>query len=53
MTHFIDFLTVNHHLVFYLKRRFGDGPASASGARGSVLVKALCYKSEGLGFGTR
>jgi hypothetical protein len=30
-----------------------DGDTTGVGARGSVVVKALCYKPEGRGFETR
>jgi hypothetical protein len=37
----------------HLRKRGHQMEHSALGARGSVVVKALCYKPEGHGFDTR
>jgi hypothetical protein len=38
---------------FYPDLDFFENIGSISGARGSIVVKALCYKPEGRGFETR
>jgi hypothetical protein len=37
----------------YYKYTFSDITSEMLGARGSIVVKALCYKPEGRGFDTR
>jgi hypothetical protein len=40
-------------LTFYFKSENDIEANRGGGARGSVVVKALCYKPEGRGFHTR
>jgi hypothetical protein len=45
--------TVIQFLYFSMKRRVIRGKRLSKGARGSVVVEALCYKPEDRGFETR
>jgi hypothetical protein len=40
-------------LLPFCEYMFAPGKSPVEGARGSVVVKALCYKPEGRGFETR
>jgi hypothetical protein len=45
--------TINNTVSYFLTLQFRNSFGYLMGARGSVVVKALCYKPEGRGFDNR